>query len=179
MLYSSKLFLNANNDDFYQSYVLQLREPANPRRPRDTDKLLWQAFQYFYKKIGQLEDVIRDGATLTGFLTEEIARRLLFIQITVNDELSAYTVFETLNARGMELTSTDLLKNYLFSLIHRGPDLRHVQYQWQKISNTVGTDRFPEFLRHYINSTEKLIRSQRLFRVIKEKIQQGKTALKL
>ena len=36
----------------------------------------------------------------------------MFIQITVEDELNAYTVFETLNSRGVELTSTDLLKNF-------------------------------------------------------------------
>ena len=41
----------------------------------------------------------------------------MFIRIAVDDELNAYTVFETLNARGLELTSTDLLKNYMFSRV--------------------------------------------------------------
>ena len=38
------------------------------------------------------EPVVRDGS-----------RQLAFILITVDDELNAYTVFETLNARGLEL----------------------------------------------------------------------------
>jgi hypothetical protein len=37
--------------------------------------------------------------------------------ITVDDALNAYTVFETLNARGLELSATDLLKNHLFSKV--------------------------------------------------------------
>ncbi len=36
-----------------------------------------------------------------------------FYQRRVQDQLSAYTVFETLNVRGLELTETDLLKNHL------------------------------------------------------------------
>jgi uncharacterized protein with ParB-like and HNH nuclease domain len=45
--------------------------------------------------------------------------RLFFTVITVTDELNAYKVFETLNARGVRLSATDLLKNYLFSVLHR------------------------------------------------------------
>ena len=57
---------------------------------------------------------------MASLLSEATARRLLFILITVDDELNAYTVFETLNARGTALTTTDLLKNYL-SLARKGP----------------------------------------------------------
>jgi hypothetical protein len=142
LLYSSKVFLNLNNDDFYQSYILQLRTPPNPHRLSDSQALLWSAYQYFYGKLAEVVGLIGDGRKLTAFLTELVARRLLFIQITVEDELSAYTVFETLNARGLELTSTDLLKNYLFSLIPSQHDLDHVQQQWNRIANLVGTERF-------------------------------------
>ncbi len=41
-----------------------------------------------------------------------------FTVITVTDELNAFKVFETLNACGVRLSSTDLLKNYLFSVVH-------------------------------------------------------------
>jgi len=44
---------------------------------------------------------------------------LFFTVITVDDELNAYKVFETLNARGVKLSAPDLLKNYLFSVISR------------------------------------------------------------
>ncbi len=179
LLYSSKLFLNANNDDFYQHYILQLRPPPNPHRLSDTDKLLYQGFQYFDKQLTSQHQTVSSGEALTEFLTDTVARRLLFIQILVEDELSAYTVFETLNARGVDLTSTDLLKNYLFSLIPSEHDLKHVQNQWVRIANTVGTDRFPEFLRHLINSEQAFIRSERLFKVIKDRVRDGAAALDL
>jgi uncharacterized protein with ParB-like and HNH nuclease domain len=51
--------------------------------------------------------------------------KLFFTVITVTDELNAYRVFETLNARGVRLSATDLLKNYLFSVLHRYPEHEH------------------------------------------------------
>ena len=50
-----------------------------------------------------------------GAFLEKISDNLIFILITVDDDISAYTVFETLNARGVELTTTDLLKNYFLN----------------------------------------------------------------
>jgi uncharacterized protein with ParB-like and HNH nuclease domain len=79
-----------------------------------------------------------------------MARQLLFILITVDDELNAYTVFETLNARGIELSSTDLLKNYMFSRVKTKSDLQALQRRWKSLIQTVRQERFPEFLRYHL-----------------------------
>ena len=44
--------------------------------------------------------------------------RARVINVQVSDEADAFLIFETLNARGRELTVADLLKNYLFRLAH-------------------------------------------------------------
>lgn len=166
--YSSKLFLNENNNSFYQSHVLQLKEPLNITRLNDSEKLIWGAYQYFYSQITKVK-FTHDGEKIASFINDLIAERLLFIQITVEDELNAYTVFETLNARGLELTSTDLLKNYLFSLVSKA-DLNLVRIQWERIVDIIGIKDFPAFLRHYLNSLDKLVRRERLFKQIKSKV---------
>ncbi|MBK7985892.1 MAG: DUF262 domain-containing protein [Ignavibacteria bacterium] len=128
--YSSKLFLNENNDPFYQRNLLQLISPQNERTLIDSDRLLWQAFSYFYNKIGELLPNA-SGAELATFLSKSVGDKTMFIKIEVEDELSAYTLFETLNYRGVDLTVTDLLKNYLFSLITPS-DLRIAKDIWKK-----------------------------------------------
>jgi hypothetical protein len=50
LTYTSKLFLNENNDAFYQRNLLQLVPPNNTRSLPDSDKLLWNAFDFFYLK---------------------------------------------------------------------------------------------------------------------------------
>ena len=49
--YSSKLFLNENNDNFYQTRLLNFKSPINERRLSDSERLLWNAYQFFQNKV--------------------------------------------------------------------------------------------------------------------------------
>jgi uncharacterized protein with ParB-like and HNH nuclease domain len=46
-----------------------------------------------------------------------IIRNVKLIEITANDDGDAYTIFETMNDRGLSLTATDMLKGYLLANI--------------------------------------------------------------
>ncbi len=170
LTYFSKLKLNENNDSFFQSYILTFREPPTKRNLKDSDKLLLKAFRFFKEKVNKHFDNNTNGEDVAKFLNEVIAERLMFIQIIVENELRAYTVFETLNSRGVGLTVTDLLKNYLFSLASE-VDLPHIRSQWDRIVDTIGLDNFPTFLRHYWISKNKLVRQEYLYKNIRVKIQ--------
>ena len=137
LIESSRLNLSKTDDAFYQDYLVQLGDPLNPRGLPQSNALLWECFQYFSKRLDALDDIQEDGETLARILSETAARSLLFILITVDDELDAYTVFETLNARGLELTTADLLKNYLFSRVPVPRDLDALQRRWQALIATV------------------------------------------
>jgi len=177
--YSSKIILNENNNDFYQSNLINFRQPLNIRALSKSNQRLWQAFQYFSNHLEELKDVVQSGERLAEFLTDTIAQRLIFIQINVEDELNAYTVFETLNARGIELSSTDLLKNYLFSLFRGPDDLQEAQRQWRRIINTVPMEEFPEFLRYYLSFKQARVRRERLFKIVRESVKDGQQAFQL
>lgn len=167
LTYSSKLFLNENTDGFYRTKLLAFKAPLNNRSLSEPEKLMWKAFQFFKKKIDLLFPN-KNGSDLASFLNNTIGELLMFIQITVEDELNAYTVFETLNSRGVELTSTDLLKNYLFSLVAESEaDLNNIKTQWAKISASVSLKDFPTFLRFYISATRKRISKEYLFKEVK------------
>lgn len=167
--YSSKLGLNRNDDTFYQGTLLQLKTPQAPSRLPHSNRLLWHAFAYFREKLAAQFPNNSDGGNLARFINGSIAQRLLFIRVQVDDDLSAYTVFETLNARGLDLTASDLLKNYLMALVARrsDSDLKHVLDQWSRITDTVGIRTLPDFLRHHLNSRQPFVRQERLFKAIK------------
>jgi uncharacterized protein with ParB-like and HNH nuclease domain len=178
--YSSKLFLNEINDDFYQSNLINnLRPPRNIRTLKNSNQLLWQSFEYFSGQLEQLQEVVNNGEKLATFLQVSIAQQLLFIQINVEDELNAYTVFETLNARGIELSSTDLLKNYIFSLFQGPDDLNEAQRQWRRIISTVQMEKFPEFLRYYLSLKNSRVRRERLFKLVREEVKNAQKAFDL
>jgi uncharacterized protein with ParB-like and HNH nuclease domain len=170
LTYFSKLNLNENNNNFFQYYILPLRKPPTMRNVKDSDKLLLKAYKFFQEKVSKHFETNPKGEEIAKFLNEIVAKRLVFIQIIVENELRAYTVFETLNSRGVDLTVTDLLKNYLFSLAVN-IDLFPIRYQWNRIVDVVGLDNFPIFLRHYWISKNKFVRQEHLYKNIKAKIQ--------
>ena len=169
LIESSRLYLNETDNAFYQDYLVQLRKPLNPRGLPSSNRLLWNCFRYFAGQLDSLEELGDDGRAVAGLLSETMARQLLFILITVDDELNAYTVFETLNSRRLELTTTDLLKNFLFSQIRVAADLEVLQRRWRSLMATVDQARFPEFLRHHLLCELPKVRSQRLFKLVRDR----------
>ena len=168
---STKLFLNETDNAFYQDYLVQLRSPLNPRRLPKSNRLLWDCFRYFSGRLDEIPEFQSQGTALATLLSETVARQLLFILITVDDELNAYTVFETLNARGLELPSTDLLKNFLFSRVRVSADLEALQRRWRSLISTVTQERFPEFLRYHLLCEQPKIRTERLFKLVRERVE--------
>lgn len=168
-----KLKLNANDDDFFQLNVAQRKPPqGGVRGLRDSERLLWSCFQFFNGKIAGKFAPGKKGEEVAAFVSEIVTERLVFISVRVQDQLSAYTVFETLNARGLELTETDLLKNYLLSLADRlsKSQMTPVLKQWARITARAGIASFPEFLRHHLNSQREYVRQKQLFKTIKRDV---------
>ncbi len=168
----SKLNLNRNNNSIYQNYLVPL-QPIPKRGLKASEHQMRKAFEWFENKIWQLYGTKQDGALLARLL-EEISDNVFFTIITVTDELNAYKVFETLNARGVKLSSTDLLKNYLFSVIHSaGADERELQAleeRWEVLVGKLGSEDFPDFLRAHWNSMNAFVRHAELFKTIRARI---------
>jgi uncharacterized protein with ParB-like and HNH nuclease domain len=168
----SKLSLNLNNDDFYQNYLIRFRKPISVGRLKPSEKKLFKAYEYYYEKIKIKFDDIKSGSDLAGFLEEVIAENIYFTVIQVDNTLNAYKVFETLNARGVKLSTSDLLKNYLFSIADKEgiSAIRQAERQWQNINDKLSDIDFSTFLRHLWNSRYSLERKQTLFKAIRRSI---------
>ena len=170
----SKLTLNRNNDSYYQTYLVPLGHLPQ-RGFRASEHSLRKAFEWFDRRV---RDHARqrggdEGVTLAT-LVETMSDRLFFTVITVTDELNAYKVFETLNSRGVRLSATDLLKNYLFSVLHRGDQHEHemkaLEDRWESMVDRLGSDSFPDFLRVHWNSRNSFVRHTELFKTIRGQV---------
>ena len=178
---NSKLELNRNNDKFYQQHLVP--QGNIPKSGLNTsEKLLRQAFYWFKERLQERFKDKNTGAELASFI-DFIADGLFFTEIIVSDDLNAYKVFETLNSRGVKLSSTDLLKNYLFSVISndsdREEDLDALENRWGNIVGMLGNEKFPDFLRTYWNSKFSLLRHGELFKGIRKHITNRKEAFEL
>lgn len=169
---SPKITLNRNNDDYYKSWLLKLRQPTTLAKLKPSQRLLQKAFNYFFEQLKQKFDDNKSGADLADYLEKIVGNGIVFTQIVVNNDLDAFKVFETLNARGVKLSTADLLKNYLFKLTHQlgEIDLEEAERRWQNINDTIRANDLTTFIRHYWNSKYKLERQPTLFKAIKREI---------
>lgn len=169
-----KLTLNRNNNSYFQTYLMPLGHL--PKRGfRVSEHLLRKAFEWFDKRVADyLKASTGDEGKRLAQLIEDLSDRLFFTVITVTDELNAYKVFETLNARGVRLSATDLLKNYLFSVLDRGGEtdheLRHLEDRWEAIVGRLQSENFPDFLRAHWNSRHSFARQADLFKTIRSRV---------
>ncbi|MBI5207392.1 MAG: DUF262 domain-containing protein [Candidatus Firestonebacteria bacterium] len=181
LIAKSKLTLNRNNNDFYQSYLMRFRKPTTKSKLKPSERLLIDAVEYFYEKIKKRFELDISGEKLADFLNKKVADQLMFTFITVDNDLNAFKVFETLNSRGVKLSPTDLLKNYLFMVAaeHGETDIDQAERQWQSINNILGNIEFTTYLRHFWNSRNMIARKQNLFKVVKTSITNADQAFTL
>ncbi len=168
----SKLTLNRNNNVYYQNYIVPL-ERLPQRGLKASEHSLRKAFEWLQDKVSKKYSPMSDGRELAQ-LIDTFADKLFFTVITVTDELNAFKVFETLNARGVRLSSTDLLKNYLFSVVHRNGAHEHemttLEQRWEQIIGRLGSENFPDFLRVHWNSRHNFVRQAELFKTIRSRV---------
>lgn len=172
LISKSKLSLNRHNEQFYQSYLVPL-ERLPKRNLKASEHLLRKGFEWFESRVRDRFAQVRSGADLAKFV-DAIADRLFFTVISVTDELNAFKVFETLNARGVRLSSTDLLKNFLFSVVHgaggHDHEIRTLEERWEAVIGKLGSESIPDFLRVFWNSQNPLTRHSDLFKTIRGSI---------
>ena len=105
------------------------------------DKAIINAFKFFSGKLQNLEKekllATRDALIGIGY-----------VNIISSTEEDSYTIFEILNARGLDLEDHELLKNYIMRYlqpIERRDDAKRI---WEEIENNLSGST-NDFLRHY------------------------------
>lgn len=171
--YDNILVLNRNNNAYYKDYIVKLGE-LKVRNTSYTEKLMKKCFEWYER---QLEGKFQTGREYAELITR-IVDNLYFTIIRVNNEMNAFKVFETLNARGVQLSSADLLKNYLFSLVdntEQHPDrIEILEAKWSQLTKNIQAEKLPDFIRYYWNSKNKTVRSGDLFKAIRNSIRTDK-----
>lgn len=98
------------------------------------------------------EDLAQDPFKRLGKWTKFLTDRLYFAVFLHPDSSSAYQVYEVINTRGKELTTADLLKNYVLSQTPEGRrDDRYTE--WQSIQRRFadeGSNNFVQYIRHAV-----------------------------
>ena len=120
------------------------------------DSKIPEAFSFLYKEIeGRIKREEIDLERL--FIVLSNCLQVVFIDL--NQEERPYEIFESLNAKGKDLSQADLVRNYIAMKLPESKQGEVFDKYWSKIENllqekrTVGRSRLGEltaFLRHYM-----------------------------
>ena len=120
---------------------------SQPKQPYCGNRLLGRAYAYFQEKIsGDVADLLT--------LLEKI-NQLMFVQITVGSQADAFTLFESLNNRGVPLSAMDIIKNKMLAQMEKkhAVDIDESFERWQRLVEAIpDTNDQERFLRQFYNA---------------------------
>lgn len=169
-----KLTLNRYDGEFFRRYIMANRPDESEPLPVPkiaSHILISKARQYFElefeKQYSSLEPQLAYQWALT--VQRTLTDKMTLIAITSSDEDSASEVFETLNDRGIGLSTPDLLRNLV---MRRAKPQHHdeIVSLWDRVVSFQRDQTIRNFIRHFWISKYGDVKSQALYREIKDKI---------
>lgn len=170
-----KLRLNIYDRDFFRQLILDERvegykvpEPkiASHHQILNARKKFEQYLENFAKGL-----VPKKTFELCMALSKCLLSQMTVISVYSSDEESAADVFETLNDRGIGLSTPDLLRNLVIRRAVSGQQDTVVEL-WRDLISFASDTQIKNFLRHYWVSRYGDVKTQSLYREIKGVIQE-------
>ncbi len=160
---------NESPKPFFQNEVQSFVPQHLNKAVSTEEKLLNEAYAHFKKRVSTFKRPGLSDVEAAKALRDQTLDHLKFIQVTAKDEDDAYTIFETLNARGMSLTSVDLVKNWIFKNYPNTHPHDNAKETWNEIRRSASKFSSIEmFFRHYWNSKYAFASDDRLYKSFKD-----------
>lgn len=160
---------NTNLEDY--KYILSdcglLTNISSPRHLGI--RRFWKAYDFFKEQLPDSKDELDK-------LLDKI-NKLVFIHISVGTQADAFTLFETLNNRGVDLSPIDIIKNSLLSEMEKQhqQDIDTSYENWQLLLKFIPDfDNQLRFLRQYYNAfkVEDNIKQEKISRATRSNVLQ-------
>ena len=150
-----------DNDYFIKSIIIG--KPSDSKVKKAACDRMRCAFKFFYnalkKALNEEPDKLECINKYYNAFSEKF--NVMYVEATKLEE--AFIIFETLNARGKDLETSDLLKNYIFS---KSKDIAGSQKKWDEMIASLDQTDPTKFIRHYWNSCHSFTRDKELYREI-------------
>jgi hypothetical protein len=146
-----------NNYGDYKAVIDEVVNGRNTKPPYATSRKIFKAYDYFKKRIDTLSDQPGAEVKVDAVMNVlEKANKSTLVVIEVANHSDAYTLFESLNNRGMPLTPIDIIKNKLPASFERQNSTAIDGYyrNWDLLLDYLGEDYAVQerFFRQYYNA---------------------------
>lgn len=170
-----KLTLNRYDRDFFRQLIQEDRgaDDEEPTPALLSHRLIGQAHEYFHRKFEERYEELGGGRPAFRWalrVQQVLTDHVSVVVVMSEDEDNAASVFETLNDRGIGLSTPDLLRNLI---IRRATeeDREEIIDCWQDVLEVGEEAKVEDFLRHHWLSRNGDVKTRRLYREIKESVE--------
>ncbi len=182
-----KLIMNIANQQMFNDFIVRTRPLAEIEaavgqlRRRDKNRLLLQAAVLARRWVSEKAETFEDRAAAAKYFFKFVTYMkdaVGAVKLVVPNEEMAYTIFETLNDRGIELSPLDLVKNHLFAraAAHSQARVKLMEARWAQMMQTLASVRSDQFLKAFWTSRHGRIRTRSLFDTFKKQYPDSETA---
>ena len=170
----TQISLNLADSEVFKSLVVTGKSGTSFIKTRDSHVLLVEAFEIAKAHLQSIMKTVSqtDWVKIFQQWVEFFSHKAIVILLRVADDASAFTMFETLNDRGLSVSQADLIKNYVFS--ESGDNIKLVQQHWTAIKSTLETiddgDNAINFIWHALIATGGYVEQKKIYDRVKTKI---------
>jgi hypothetical protein len=125
------------------------------------------AYRFFLKRVADLRDA---GELQVERLATTIGDRLSLVFVTVNEGERPHKIFESINATGVGLSQSDLLRNYLFMALAERSNNVYAQH-WRPLERALGTDGLEGLVRDDLQSAGEFVRQDQVYRTARSQLE--------
>ncbi|NLE04835.1 MAG: DUF262 domain-containing protein [Crenarchaeota archaeon] len=170
--WTPRIVCGDSTNPFFSKYIQSTNENIlEAVTSSDEEKLIKNNYIFFKDKISNELKNFESAEKRIEYIKNLVKRigDIIVIYIKIAREEDAYEIFETTNARGVDLNVADLLKNWIFKnkRIENFRDL--AKEVWQDIENNVQGD-MRRFLRYQWVSRHPFVTERKLYKSIKNTI---------
>ena len=142
-----RLSVRSLDREFFQSNFQEIgklkKSVHHPTKEKlsDSQMHMLENAKYLWKQASELDDDQRN--ILTSFLVQ----RCYLVVVSASDHSSAYRIFSVLNGRGLNLTTTDILKAEIIGSIDAKVQDRYNEI-WENYEEDIGRESFEALFSH-------------------------------
>ncbi|MDO4493351.1 MAG: DUF262 domain-containing protein [Clostridia bacterium] len=169
-----KFYLGIGDKLFFRDNI-QGGKPSKDTKPKTpSQKRILDAYDFFRNNLSEMiagDLTVTEKVTILSKCYKTLLQSFKIIVVTTDDVNEAFVIFETLNARGKDLETADLLKNNIFRKAGKNIDV--IKSTWASLmDNLDNRDEATKFIRYFWNSRHKQVREKDLYREVSVRITQ-------
>jgi uncharacterized protein with ParB-like and HNH nuclease domain len=167
--YTNKIIMQSGSlDDFYTGFIINGDKNILPNTKES--KLIKKNYEFIYEYLNDEVSRLENDSDKIKYLfniRDKIFDSLI-VSININNEDDCYEVFETVNAKGEELSSSDKIKNLILKNCKTDKEEKNIE--WNEMSvrlNDFGLT-MNDFIRYFWISKFEKVSNKLLYKKVKE-----------